>query len=158
VPGWSEKPLLRYWLGLARHHLGAPEAALRLLLSLCWFDPKLFAEHAPTLPSLTVRQAWEAFERASALDDVFDDDPDRTPWFPAWILLRDRGMVHLFDAQEIPETAPAALVFRRLLVLLPLERGGLSDELIQHRRALQHTSPRFFRYYLDVVGQRRPGA
>jgi hypothetical protein len=157
VPGWSEKVLLRYWLGLARDHLGEPEAALKLWLPLCWLDPQLFTAHAPTLPSLTVRQAWEAFERASALDDLVDG-PDRTPWFPAWMLLRHRGLAPLFDAQEIPDTVTAARVFRRLLVLLPLERGVLSDELIRHRRALQQVSPRFFRYYLDVVGQRRPGA
>ena len=63
-PDWTTKPLLCCWMGLARHHLGESEAAIRLWLPLCWTAPAVFASHAPALPSAPVREAWSAFERA----------------------------------------------------------------------------------------------
>ena len=122
-PGWAATPLLRYWLGLARHHLGEPEGAIRLWLPLCWVDPALFARHAPTLPNAIVREGWEMFERAA----------------------------HLFAADDIPETGPDARAFRALLAVAPLESQGLSDELIARRRALRAVSAGFFSYYMEIV-------
>jgi hypothetical protein len=46
-------------------------------------------------------------------------------------------------------------VFRHLLVLTPLERLGLSDDLVRQRRALRQLSPDFFRYYTGSIDQRR---
>ena len=155
-PDWAARPLLRYWLGLAQHHLGKPEAAIRLWLSLCWMDPVLFARHAPTLPSATLREDWEAFERVVPSDEWLADATHAATWFPAWLLLRHRGLIHLFRADEIPDSSTAARVFRVLLSLVPLEREGLSDQLVGQRRALQQLSPGFFRCYLEVVGRRRP--
>ena len=157
-PDAAAPPLLRYWLGLARHHLGEPEAAIRLWLPLCWRDPVLFARHAPTLPSTTVRDGWDAFERAGSFGESFVDTTHAATWFPAWVLLRHRGLVHLFRADEIPDTGTGARAFRALLSLLPLERQGLSDELVGRRRALQQINPAFFRCYMEAVGRRRPGA
>jgi len=153
--GWSAKPLLRYRLGLALHHLGEPEAAIRLWLPLCWMDPALFARHAPALPSATMRDGWEAFERAGPFGEAPDDTTHSATWFPAWLLARHRGLVHLFQAADIPDAGPATQVFRALLALMPLERQGLSDELIAQRRALQRLSPRFFGYYMGTLGGRR---
>lgn len=155
-PGWAAKPLLRYRLGLARHHLGEPEAAMRLWLPLCWQDPALFARHAPTLPSATIRDGWDAFERAGSFGESPDGTTHPATWFPAWLLARHRGLVHLFQAAEVPDAGPATQVFRALLGLVPLEGHGLSDELIARRRALQRLSPRFFGYYMETVHGRRP--
>ena len=154
-PHWEAKPRLRYRLGLAQHHLGEPEAAIRLWLPLCWMDPVLFERHAPTIPSTILREGWITFEREVALDEWHTDTTDAAGWFPAWLLLRHRGLVHLFQADEVPAAGTAARVFRHLLSLLPLESHGLSELLIRQRRALQQLSQGFFRYYMDVVGQRR---
>jgi hypothetical protein len=157
-PGWAAQPLLHYWLGLARQHLGEPEAAIRLWLPLCWMDPALFARHAPTLPNVTLRDGWAAFERAGTFGESPDDTAQPATWFPAWLLVRHRGLAHLFQAAEIPDAGTGAQVFRALLALLPLERHGLSDELIAQRRALQRLSPAFFGYYMQTLGGRRlPG-
>ena len=153
---WAARPLLRYRLGLARHHLGEPEAAIRLWLPLCWMDPALFARHAPTLPSAPLRDGWETFERTDFFGESPVDTTHVATWFPAWLLARHRGLVHLFQAADVPDAGPATQVFRVLLTLLPLEGHGLSDELIAHRRALQRLSPRFFGYYMDTMGGRRP--
>ena len=157
-PGWAARPCLRYRLGLARHHLGEPEAAIRLWLPLCWMDPLLFARRAPTLPSAILREGWEAFEHAASFDESPADTTDPAGWFPAWLLLRHRGLVRLFRADEVPDAGTAARAFRLLLSLVPLESQGLSDALISQRRLLQQLSPSFFRYYMEVVGQRGPRA
>lgn len=154
-PHWEARPPLRYRLGLARHHLGEPEAAIRLWLPLCWMDPVLFERHAPTIPSTILREGWNAFEGEVSLDEWLADTTHAAGWFPAWLLLRHRGLVHLFQADEVPAVGIAARAFRHLLSLLPLESQGLSDLLVRQRRALQQLSPTFFRYYMDVVGQRR---
>ncbi len=153
-PDWTASACLRYRLGLARHHLGELEAAIRLWLPLCWMDPLLFARRAPTLPSTVLCEGWEAFERAVSFDEWLADTTDPTVWFPAWLLLRHRGLVHLFQADEVPDAGTAARAFRHLLSLVPLESQGLSDAVVRQRRALQQLSPDFFRYYLGRHGPR----
>ncbi len=153
---WAATPLLRYWLGLAHHHLGAPEVAIRLWLPLCWMDPLLFAQYAPTLPNLTISAGWAAFERAVPFEESLAATTPAAAWFPAWLLLCHRGLARLFGADEIPDAGNAARVFRHLLSLVPLEQHGLSDELVRQRRALRQLDPDFFRYYMEVVEQRRP--
>lgn len=91
-----------------------------------------------------------AFGEASL--DEFADTTHAAGWFP---LLRHRGLVHLFQADEVLAAGIAARVFRHLLLLLRLESQGLSDLLVRERQALQQLSPGFFRYYMDAVGQRR---
>jgi hypothetical protein len=76
-------------------------------------------------------------------------------WFPAWLLLRHRGLSRLFRAEDIPDARHAARVFRHLVTLLPLEQGGLTDELVRQRRALRQLDENFFRYYMTVLGERR---
>lgn len=151
---WAARPRLRFRLGLARHHLGEPEAAIRLWLPLCWMDPALFARCAPTIPSAILRDGWEAFERAAMLDEAFAETTDTTGWFPAWLLQRHRGLAHLFQAGEVPVANTAARAFRQLLSLVPLESQGLTDALVRERRALQQLSPAFFRYYMATIGRR----
>jgi hypothetical protein len=154
-PDWATQPLLRYRLGLARHHLGDVEAAIRLWLPLCWIDLELFARYAPTLPSATLREGWEAFERAGSFGES-GDATHPAAWFPPWLLVRDRRLADLFEPADIPETGISSAVFRALLALVPLERRGLTDELIAHRRALQRLSADLFGYYMGSVGGRRP--
>jgi len=154
-PCWAETPLLRYWMGLAQHHLGGPEVAIRQWLPLCWMDPLLFETHAPTLPNSTIRAAWVAFERALPFAESLADRAPAAAWFPAWLLLRHRGLSRLFRADDIPDAGDAARVFRHLLALLQLEQRGLTDELVRQRRALRQLDGGFFRYYMAVLGERR---
>ena len=153
-PDWAARSCLRYRLGMARHHLGEPDAAIRLWLPLCWADPRLFTRRAPTLPSAILRENWEAFERAAPYEEALAEPSDATGWFPAWLLLRHRGLAHLFRADEIPDAGTAARVFSHLLALLPLESQGLSDTLIAGRRTLRQLCPAFFRSYMEVVARR----
>jgi hypothetical protein len=153
-PCWADTPLLRYWMGLAQHHLGAPGVATRLWLPLCWMDPRLFETHAPTLPDPDLRAAWLAFEHAVPFEEAVADGAP-TAWFPAWLLVRHRPLSHLFRADDIPGAGDAARVFRHLLVLLPLERRGLTDELVRQRRALRELDDSFFRFYMAALGDRR---
>lgn len=157
-PAWAARPVLRHWLGLARHHLGEREAAMRLWLPLCWIDPPFFAREVVTLPDAILRDGWDAFEETAPVDDFLGDVPHAAAWFPAWLLVRHRGLARLFHAQDVSDGGPAARVFSALLILVPLEGQGLSDEVIAQRRALRQLSPEFFRYYMDVLGGRRAGS
>ena len=150
-PDWATAPLLRHWLGLARHHLGEPEVAIRLWLPLCWMDPALFARHAPMLPSAILRDGWETFDRAVPFVEFLAEAAQPATWFPAWLIARRRGLAHLFAADDIPETGPDVRAFRALLALAPLESRGMSDELVARRRALREVSREFFGYYMEVV-------
>jgi hypothetical protein len=154
-PGWAGTPLLRYWMGLAQQHLGAPEAAIRLWLPLCWTDPRLFETHAPTVPNSTIRAAWMAFEHAFPFEESLADSAPAAAWFPAWLLLRHRGLSRLFRPGDVPEGGYAVRVFRHLVTLLPLEQHGLTDELVRQRRVLRQLHENFFRYYMAVLGERR---
>lgn len=154
-PGWVDTPLLRYWMGLAQHHLGAPEVAIRLWLPLCWMDPLLFETRAPTVPNLTIHAAWIAFEQAFPFEESIADRAPMAAWFPAWLLLRHRGLSRLFGAEDVTDAGHAARVFRHLVALLPLERRGLTDELVRQRRELRQIDENFFRYYMAVLGERR---
>jgi hypothetical protein len=146
---------LRYWLGLARHHLGESELAIRLWLPLCWMDPALFARHAPLLPSAILREGWEMFERVVPFHEFLADTAQPAAWFPAWVLVRHRGLAHLFSADDIAETGAEARAFRALLALVSLESRGLSDELVARRRVLREASPDFFGYYMEIVRRGR---
>jgi len=155
-PDWARTPLLRYWMALARHHLGEPETAVRLWLPLCWIDPSLFVLHAPSFPSAPVREAWNAFERAAPFDEAPPVARNTAAWFPAWLLVRHPGLANLFQTEDVPDAGAATRAFRVLLSLLPLEREGLTREVVSQRRALRSISPGFFRHYLEVVSRRRP--
>jgi hypothetical protein len=83
---------------------------------------------------------------------------DRAPaaaWFPAWLLLRHRGLSPLFHPDDIPDAGDAARAFGHLVTLLPLEQRGLTDELVRQRRALRQLDEDFFRYYMAVLDERR---
>lgn len=153
--GWAETPLLRYWMGLAQHHLGAPDVAIRLWLPLGWMDPQLFATHAPMLPNAAIRAAWVAFERIVPFAEWLADRSPAAAWFPAWLLVRHQSLSDLFCDDAIPDAGEAAGLFRQLLALLPLEPRGLTDELVRQRRVLRQLDAPFFRYYMSVLGERR---
>ncbi|MGH7427337.1 MAG: hypothetical protein ACREJ4_03105, partial [Candidatus Methylomirabilaceae bacterium] len=122
---------------------------------LCWMDPLFFETRAPTVPNPTIRAAWIAFERAFPFEESLADRAPMAAWFPAWLLLRHRGLSRLFRAEDIPDAGDAARVFRHLVALLPLEQRGLTDELVRQRRALRQIDEHFFRYYMAVLGGRR---
>jgi hypothetical protein len=152
---WAETPLLRYWMGLAQQHLGAAEVAIRLWLPLCWMDSSLFETHAPTVPNPTIRAAWITFEQAFPFEESLADRAPAAAWFPAWLLLRHRGLARLFRPNDVPDGDDAARVFRHLVTLVPLEQHGLTDELVRQRRTLRQLHQGFFRYYMAVLNERR---
>ena len=151
-------PLLRYWIGSARWHVGDEREAVRLWLPLCWLEPESFALQAPTLPSRIVREAWAAFDTHPSADDGGDARIREGPWFPAWLALRHRWVAHVFRSDQVPDTDAPLRAFRLLPGLLVLENQGYSEELVRQRRALRDISPGFFRTYRRLVVEARAQA
>lgn len=67
---------------------------------------------------------------AVSSEEWLADTTDAADWFPAWLLLRHRGLIHLVRVDEVPAAGIATQVFRHLLSLLPLESQGLSESLV----------------------------
>jgi hypothetical protein len=156
LPSAEAEPPVRYWLALARHHLGDEREALRLWLALCWLDPDSFTRFAPRLPSAILREAWTAFQARADHDETETPGALTVPWFPAWFAVRQRWVARLFHADEIPDTDAPLRALRLLRTLLPLESQGYSAELVRQRRMLRQISPAFFRVYWQVVVEARP--
>jgi len=148
-------PLLRYWMGSARWHVGDEREAIRLWLPLCWLEPESFALQVPRLPSHMVREAWAAFDRDPDPDDGGEARGREVPWFPAWLALRHRWVAHVFRRDEVPDTDPPLRALRLLPGLLVLESQGYSDELVRQRRALRDISASFFRAFRRLVIEAR---
>jgi hypothetical protein len=151
-------PLLRYWMGSARWHVGDEREAVRLWLALCWLEPESFALQAPTLPSRIVREAWAAFDTEPHPDDGGDARVREVLWFPAWLALRHRWVAHVFHPDEVPDTDAPLRALRLLPRLLVLESRGYSDDLVRQRRSLRDISPSFFRTYRRLVVEARAPA
>jgi hypothetical protein len=154
---WPRTPVLRHWLGVARHHLGAPEDALALWLPVCWMDPARFARFAPALPNVALRTDWEAFERIAAFEPPFAETVDPAAWFPAWLLLRRPGLARVLAADLASGGGLPAQVLRHLVAMVPYEQGRADEELIRRRRVLRQLAPDFFRYYMATRGGVEPG-
>jgi hypothetical protein len=148
-------PLLRYWMGSARWHVGDEREAVRLWLALCWLDPESFARQAPALPSGIVREAWAAFDPGPEPGDGGDARGRDVQWFPAWLALQHRWVAHVFRPDEVPDTGAPLRAFRLLPGLLVLESQGFGDELVRQRRALRDISPKFFQTYRRLVVEAR---
>jgi hypothetical protein len=151
-------PLLRYWMGSARWHIGDEREAVRLWLALCWLGPESFALQAPTLPSPIVREAWTAFDTDPQPEDGGDARLREVLWFPAWLALRHRWVAHVFRPDEVPDTDAPLRALRLLPRLLVLESQGYGDDLVRQRRALRDISPSFFRMYRRLVVEARAQA
>jgi hypothetical protein len=156
MPGPTEPaPVVRYWAGSARWHVGDEKEAVRLWLPLCWLEPESFAQQAPTLPSPIVQEAWESFDMEPDPGDGGDARVRDVPWFPAWLALRHRWVAHVFRPGEVPDSSAALRALRLLPGLLVLESRGYGDELIRQRRTLRDIGPRFFRMYWRLVVEAR---
>jgi hypothetical protein len=142
----------RYWVGVAHYHLGGHRQARRLWLSLAWLDPAVLASHAPRCPDERLRRAWEVFDRSADFESP-DDAREGPRWFAAWLVLRHRELAGLVRPDEVPGADAPAGALRQVLSLLPLEGHGLSEVVIQGRRALQKVAPTFFPHYLRAVGR-----
>ena len=136
VPDQAEHPILLARLALALHHRQAPEAAMLAWVRCCERTPEaspadLARDAAPRLYRLAL-----AFE---ALDETLDPVD-----FPAWLLLKEPGLLHHLDRVDTP--VPAGATF---LAVADLLRTRISrDNEVAARRRLQELSPALLRVYL----------
>ena len=140
--GHRSQPALLGWLALAKWRLRDRKAAIECWFDLCWGHPNHFLEliESKELPDHAVRDAW--FHAQDA-----DVEPVISPvWFPAWMLLQERGLAKVLlpsKGNSDPE--------RAFNLLLALHAGGSDRQNMDNRRALQALHPGLLNRYLDAL-------
>jgi len=136
VADHAEHPVLLARLAQALHHRQCPEAGMLAWARCCERTPEAFlADLARDAAPRLYRHAL-AFE---ALDEALDPVD-----FPAWLLLKEPGLLHHLDRVDTP--VPAGASFLAVADLLRTRCSG-GDEVVARRR-LQELNPPLLRLYL----------
>lgn len=145
-PGWQRQPWLRARLAEALCRLGERDGAISQWCNLCWQCPKIAAQvlGKADLPDLGIARAWKQF-----LD--LDVEPVlETPWFPAWLLLHEPGLVRILRADKVLGTAPGR-AFQALQCLLRGDGADVGKDAIALRAALKAEHAGLLALYLQQV-------
>ena len=141
VPDHAEHAALLSRLALALRHRDGPEAAM-----LAWAR---CSEVAPDQsPADLTRDASPRLHRhALAFEDL--DEPLDPADFPAWLLLREPGLLHHLNRPASP--VPVGATFLAMAELLQTRARGANE--VAARRRLQALRPALLRAYLDRGSQ-----
>ena len=144
VPDFVDRPVLVGRLAEAEYALHDRVEAVRLWFALCATAPRHFAAlvRRPDFPDTGMAEAWR---QAMDTDELAEDlSPE---WFPAWMLIRERGL-----ARRLPEAAGADGPARAFNLLRELRRGGETDErCVQYRAGLKAVHPGLFESYMRTL-------
>ncbi|AGA33938.1 hypothetical protein TVNIR_2286 [Thioalkalivibrio nitratireducens DSM 14787] len=137
VADHAQHPALLARLAQAFQHRQRPEAA-----TLAWAR---CSERAPEMsPADLLRAASPRLYRRALMFEELDEPLEPTD-FPAWLLLREPGLVHHLDRADSP--APVGAVFTAMAELLRTHLRG-ADE-VEARQRLQALRPPLLRAYLQ---------
>ena len=145
VPSCATQPVLLAALAEAEYRLHNRIAAVAHWFALCRLAPGEFADlvAAPDFPDRGMAQAWRQAVDADELDRDLTCE-----WFPAWMLVRERGL-----ARVLPPQAPADDPARAFNLVRELQTSGDAPHgrIIELRAALQAVHPGLFRSYLATL-------
>lgn len=142
VPAIASHPSLLGWLAEAEWRLRHRAAAVQSWFTLCWRAPDHFRAtvDSPRFPDAALKSGWGRARDA----DV--EPPIDAPWFPAWMVVDERGIGRTL-APCGGESAPErAFDLARLLVL-----GGTDRQDMENRKSLQQLHPGLLQRYLDSL-------
>jgi len=140
VPDHAEHTVLLSRLALALYQQQATEAAM-----LAWAR---CSEMAPETSSADLVPAAALRLHRRALEFEAQDEPLGPVDFPAWLLLREPGLLHHLDRVDTP--VPEGAAFLAMAELL--RRRVLGTDEVAARKRLQQTSPLLLRAYLAMRG------
>ena len=134
----AEHPVLLSRLALALHQRQDPEAALLAWARCCEKRPE-------TPPSTLVPEKSSRLHRRACEFEALAEPLDPVD-FPAWLLLREPGLLHHLDRVDVP--VPEGAAFTATVELLRNRVRG-ADE-VSARKQLQQISPSLLRAYLQM--------
>ncbi len=144
VPDFGTYPLLVGRLAEAEYALHERTEAVRLWFALCWTAPRHFVElvRRRDFPDGSVAGAWR---QAMDADELAEDlSPE---WFPAWMLIRERGL-----ARRLPEAAGTDGPARAFNLLRELGSGAVSDDRrVRLRAGLKAVHSGLFASYMGTL-------
>jgi len=143
VPHWQCNLILLQRHGRACSRLRLTPAALMSWFLLCW----QFPDHVETIASdfdADVKRYWH---------DFLDIDPELPPQtFPAWLLLRNAGLVNILPAPENDATLPYTDAYRTLYSLQTDKNKASEDaDEINKRALLKQQDSELFQHYLKSI-------
>lgn len=136
TPDYAEHAELLHGLAQALYALGRQESALLLWARLCEQAPEQAEQQLDARAFAPLHAHWQQFSDS--------EEPLPLSLFPAWLLLREPGLLHHLDEGAYP--APCGEGFRASAALLRSRVEGV-DEMLA-RQALQALSPALLRVYL----------
>jgi hypothetical protein len=132
-PDWQSKPpLCLHQVESALNRRRRVEA-LAAWCHVCWRAPSTAAEAANKLRHPDLTTLWQRF-----LDE---EEPLQEADFPAWLLLREPGLVLQLAEDLAPGETTPEQHYRTVHRLLQARRAKRSDEELQLRKALQQGNP-----------------
>lgn len=137
VTDFEHQPDLLDRLAQAQWRLGDRPAALLCWFKLCWLEPMVFVQEVDNrIPDISLKMAWQEF--------LEQDVEVWTPWFPAWMLCHEPGLVRVLPASG--GNSQAELGFNVLRTLLCGHQGE-----IELRSELQRLNPVLLARFLETL-------
>ncbi len=137
VTDFEHQPELLDRLAQAEWRLGDRPAALLCWFRLCWLAPMVFARQVDKgIPDMSLKIAWQEF--------LEQDAEVSTPWFPAWMLCQEPGLVRVLPASG--GSSQAEFGFDVLRTLLFGHQGE-----IELRSELQRLNPALLARFLETL-------
>lgn len=142
TPDHVDNPVLLGRLAEAEWRLRDRRAAVECWFALCALAPEHFETliESARFPDSALKRGWERAQDAEV------EPPITPPWFPAWMVVEERGFGKTL-APRGGESEPE----RAFDVALALVRGGTDRQDIENRRALQALHPGLLQRYLDAL-------
>lgn len=144
TPEHADSPVLLGRLAEAEWRLRDRGAAVECWFALCWLAPAHFetlVEDA-RFPDSALKSGWERAQDAEL------EPPITPPWFPAWMVVEERGL-----GKTVAPRGGEADPERAFDLVLSLVLGGTDRQDIDNRRALQALHPGLLQRYLDALDQ-----
>ncbi|NOZ53201.1 MAG: hypothetical protein GXP08_08675 [Gammaproteobacteria bacterium] len=147
IPNWHLDLELLQRHALACYRLQLDQEALMSWFLLCW----QFPEHINTItPSFDadLNRYWT---------DFLELDPELPPQsFPAWLLLRNGGLVKVLPTPQNNASIPCADSYVTLYSLqTDKHKDSQATDNIRKRAQLKQQDPVLFKYYLDNISSNR---
>lgn len=139
-------PVLLAGLAEAERHLGERTAAIEHWCELCWRAPEIAETvfQSVDFADMSIADYWTEFQAQDL------EPPPAAPWFPAWMLLEERGLARVLPARD--GSSQPELAYELLRQLIRSDLGDAAREAVELRQRLKDVHPGLLERYLVQRG------